>query len=135
MLIEKLVQRVMSHKMDEQIRRIKEFAKTDVKQIKTLAAEVVRQAEEDWGIAFNSELKSDSMKESCTYCGSQVSIQQDHIIAKSKGGVATTPACKACNTSKGDKPLMTWFRWLRINDASRWKKIVAHNHGKKSVII
>ncbi|MBL4708428.1 MAG: hypothetical protein JKY48_08335 [Flavobacteriales bacterium] len=36
----------------------------------------------------------------CTYCGSSLKIQQDHIIAQIKGGVTTTPACAKCNQSK-----------------------------------
>lgn len=49
----------------------------------------------------------------CVYCGaSNISLQLDHVVPKSKGG-ADTPenlvaACKPCNTSKGSKLLEVW---------------------------
>ncbi|MCT4587258.1 MAG: HNH endonuclease [Carboxylicivirga sp.] len=74
------------------------------------------------------------MSSVCTYCGSSRNIQDDHIIAQSKGGVATTEACAACNQSKSDKPLMEWLRWVKENDSYRWNRIVDHNYRKKSTI-
>jgi len=70
----------------------------------------------------------------CTYCGSSLNIQDDHIIAKTKRGVTTTPACAKCNQSKGNKQLMKWLRWLKKNDLYRWKRIVNYNFGKKNTI-
>lgn len=70
----------------------------------------------------------------CTYCGSTRNIQNDHIIAQSKGGVTTTPACSICNLSKGPKPLMEWFRWIKKKDPYRWQRIVSHNYNKRNSI-
>jgi 5-methylcytosine-specific restriction endonuclease McrA len=70
----------------------------------------------------------------CTYCGSSWNTEDDHIKAKSKGGVSTTPACKACNTSKGSKGLMEWLRWVKKNDVYRWNRIERKNHNGKSEI-
>ncbi len=74
------------------------------------------------------------MNNLCTYCGSTRKIQDDHIRAKTKGGVCTTEACATCNQSKGDKPLMEWLRWVKLNDAYRWNRIENYNYGKRNVI-
>jgi|WetSurMetagenome_2_1015567.scaffolds.fasta_scaffold25146_3 5-methylcytosine-specific restriction endonuclease McrA len=70
----------------------------------------------------------------CTYCGSTIETQDEHVIAQSKGGVATIPACRVCNQSKGDKPLMDWLRWVKRNDSYRWNRIKDFNYGKKNDI-
>lgn len=74
------------------------------------------------------------MKVECQYCGSKWNIQDDHVRAKSKGGVSTLPVCQKCNSSKGDKALMEWFRWLKRNDKYRWNRIVDYHHGCRSTI-
>jgi len=70
----------------------------------------------------------------CTYCGSTRNIQGEHVIAQSKGGVRTVPACRICNQSKGDKQLMEWLRWIKKNDTYRWNNIKSYNRGKRSDI-
>lgn len=70
----------------------------------------------------------------CTYCGSHINIHDDHVIAQSKGGVRTVPACAKCNQAKSDKPLMQWLRDMKQNNAYRWNRIEAHNKGKKNEI-
>ena len=40
------------------------------------------------------------VKKSCVYCGSTWNPKKDYIKPKSKGGVKTVIACKACNRSK-----------------------------------
>ena len=54
------------------------------------------------------------MTEPCSYCnGPSGSI--DHIQAVSKGGSPwwdnQTPACKKCNGTKGNRPLLEWMVW------------------------
>lgn len=66
----------------------------------------------------------------CTYCGSSWTPTQDHVIARIKGGKATVPACSRCNSSKGDKPLMKWLRWLKQNDKYRWEHVRDYNYGR-----
>lgn len=50
----------------------------------------------------------------CIYCGSKNSIQADHVIPISKGGVHSVgnlvPACRKCNQSKSNKLLSQWKR-------------------------
>ena len=70
----------------------------------------------------------------CIYCGSSWETETDHVIAKSKRGKRTVPACQACNRSKGDKPLMVWLRGLKKNDPYRWNRIKDYNYGKKNDI-
>lgn len=46
----------------------------------------------------------------CVYCGKKKPLTRDHIIPLSKGGGLTkenvVPACKSCNSSKLDKPVL-----------------------------
>ena len=70
----------------------------------------------------------------CRYCGSTWQTEDDHVIAESKRGKRTVPACQACNRSKSDKPLMGWLRWLKKNKPYRWSRIKKHNYGKKNDI-
>lgn len=70
----------------------------------------------------------------CIYCGSIWHPVKEHVRARSKGGVSTVYACRACNQSKGNKPLMEWLRWLKRNDYYRWSRIRDHNYGRKNPI-
>ncbi len=50
----------------------------------------------------------------CVYCGSKKDITIDHVVALNRGGANditnAIPACKSCNASKCDKPLLIWMR-------------------------
>lgn len=50
--------------------------------------------------------------ESCVYCNSIKNLTLDHIIPISKGGNTSfnnmVIACKACNSSKGNKEVFSW---------------------------
>ena len=70
--------------------------------------------------------------EVCIYCGSNEDINKGHLIAPSKGGKKTVSACKICNSSKGDKALMEWLRWVKENKSERWESIITHNKGKRN---
>ena len=70
----------------------------------------------------------------CTYCGSNRLIQDDHVIAQSKGGRHTVPACSACNQCKGDKALMLWLRDVKTYDRYRWLRIERWNNGRRNKI-
>lgn len=49
----------------------------------------------------------------CAYCGSRGTLQEDHVVAISKGGPHIIenilPACVSCNASKADTDAEEWF--------------------------
>lgn len=51
----------------------------------------------------------------CAYCGSTNRITQDHVQPLSRGGTDSpdnvVPACKSCNSKKGDKTPVEWGKW------------------------
>lgn len=52
-------------------------------------------------------------RDPCSYCGSRDKISPDHITAWIRGGQGDwenlTAACRACNSSKGDRTLLLWL--------------------------
>lgn len=50
----------------------------------------------------------------CAYCGESKPLTLDHFIPLSKGGVDSfeniIPACKTCNSSKGNRDAEVWFK-------------------------
>ena len=50
----------------------------------------------------------------CVYCGGTEGLSWDHLIPRSKGGPDTignhVPACRSCNSSKGDRDVLEWYR-------------------------
>lgn len=50
----------------------------------------------------------------CSYCGGKGDLALDHLIPSKLGGLDTgdnlLPACRACNSSKGAKDLLVWYR-------------------------
>jgi len=73
-------------------------------------------------------------RECCIYCGSTRSLHKGHLIAPSKGGQKPVSACETCNTSKGDKALMEWLRWVKKNKSEQWLSIIAFNKGKRGEV-
>lgn len=49
----------------------------------------------------------------CAYCGSEENLSVDHVFPRNLGGTDNADnlvcCCRKCNSSKGDKDLMTWF--------------------------
>lgn len=52
----------------------------------------------------------------CAYCGRSGPLDQDHVIPLSRGGrhaiANIVPACRSCNSSKGNKFLVEWQLFL-----------------------
>lgn len=50
----------------------------------------------------------------CIYCGSKESLSLDHIVPLNGGGAHCednlTVACRSCNASKNDRPLIEWIQ-------------------------
>jgi hypothetical protein len=68
------------------------------------------------------------------YCGNNRNIEDEHVMAVSRGGARIVPACRACNRSKSDKQLIVWLHWLKKNDLYRWNRIEKYNYGKRNDI-
>ena len=66
-------------------------------------------------------------KNKCAYCGKELPLERDHIVALTKGGGLKygniVPACKSCNSSKGNKDLLTWYRSKSFWSQEREEKI------------
>lgn len=64
----------------------------------------------------------------CAYCGSTSNITRDHIEPVSKGGLNLisniVPACKSCNSSKRNKPLVTWYTSQKFATPERLDKVL-----------
>lgn len=68
----------------------------------------------------------------CVYCGATETLSVDHIFARNKGGADDVEnlvcSCKSCNSSKGKKDMMTWYRerdqWPSIMILRRYLKLV-----------
>ena len=58
----------------------------------------------------------------------------DHVIPKSNGGLGKQQnrvwACRWCNTSKGNKTVENWVRWLQRADIKEWKQVAARKRRK-----
>ena len=70
----------------------------------------------------------------CAYCGAQVALAQDHLVAVINGGGYTAeniiPACGSCNSSKSTKRLESWYPRQSFYSEERDKKIQQHmNNG------
>jgi 5-methylcytosine-specific restriction endonuclease McrA len=56
----------------------------------------------------------------CAYCGASGPLQRDCILPISRGGRYTlenvVPACRGCNTSKGNAEVTTWMRRKRLDE-------------------
>lgn len=63
----------------------------------------------------------------CAYCGKESHLEQEHFIAISKGGGYTKgniiPACKSCNSSKGNKHFDEWYPKYKYYSEERKVKI------------
>lgn len=49
----------------------------------------------------------------CAYCGRELPLSMDHVVPLSRGGSNIieniVPACKSCNSSKKNTPLLIWM--------------------------
>lgn len=58
----------------------------------------------------------------------------DHVIPKSNGGLNRQAnrvwACRWCNTSKGNKTIENWVRWLQRAEVSQWKETARRKRRK-----
>ena len=66
----------------------------------------------------------------CCYCSKDDVLEQDHFIAFSKGGAYAVenivPACKSCNSSKGDNDFKDWYSFWIHYSLEREQKILQY---------
>ena len=73
-------------------------------------------------------------RKECAYCSSEQDLSWDHLIPTSKGGPNTisnhVPACRGCNSSKGDRDVLEWYRSRRDVQIPRlvWGKYLKLMH-------
>lgn len=73
------------------------------------------------------DLIKDWFNNKCCYCGKEKPLTQDHFVPLYKGGEYThnniLPACLNCNSSKGVKDAMLWYRVQTFYNRQREQKI------------
>lgn len=73
----------------------------------------------------------------CAYCGSKERLQQEHVIAVTKGGEYTfnniIPSCKPCNISKSNREWFEWYMMQASFDLIRAEKIRVHQEKVNSL--
>ena len=72
----------------------------------------------------------------CCYCNRELPLTIEHFIPITKSGELTRnniiPACKSCNSSKGNRDALTWFRKQEYYSKAREQKILSflgYNNG------
>lgn len=81
-----------------------------------------------------------SFSNSCAYCGNDKSVlHQEHVIAQLHGGAYAknniVPACVTCNSSKGTKPMISWYVRRRYFDSQRLEKILNYLYGDSNATV
>lgn len=63
----------------------------------------------------------------CAYCGCSGDLEVEHVVPISKGGEHhlgnIVPACHRCNSNKGRKDALQWYKTLAYYSEARWHKI------------
>lgn len=80
--------------------------------------------------------------QSCSYCGSTVNLQWDHIIALSRGGPDCIDnlvrACRVCNLRKGQRTISEYYedRWHQIPKLvrSKYVKLLLAEHERQGTM-
>lgn len=116
----------------EQILSKKKEWRANNKDLQTLASERRRSREASLPATLTKEEWEDikaRFNYTCAYCGASVTLERDHILALTKGGALSkdniVPACKSCNSSKGNRDMVAWFRSQRFWTQEKEAKIKA----------
>lgn len=76
--------------------------------------------------------KEQELPKECVFCGSQLELQTDHLIPRSRGGTDSADnlvlSCKKCNISRSDKGI---FEWLGLKEKDNLHRIVAGKYLKE----
>lgn len=73
----------------------------------------------------------------CSYCGKAAVLEQEHFLALSKGGEYAVsniiPACKPCNSSKGNKKFRDWYPSQKFYSKKREVTLLSYLGYKNSI--
>ena len=75
----------------------------------------------------------------CAYCGSTDGLEQEHVVPVTLGGRYEigniVPACRHCNASKHDKPLIAWYSTSDVFNPDRLHHILTYmsSYGKSPI--
>lgn len=87
---------------------------------KALPASLTQAEWEEIKVSFNNE---------CAYCGRKLPLERDHIIPLTKGGAFAkeniVPACKSCNSSKGNRDLIAWYKTKTFYTEQKLQKVLS----------
>ncbi len=87
--------------------------------------------EMNWSSSIRDYEKELERGRVCVYCGATTNLSIDHIIPVSRAGVDPRVtallesfdncvcACKACNSSKGDRDVFEWYGTERLDEIPR----------------
>ena len=77
----------------------------------------------NWSGSIREYIKERDVTGECIYCSSKTGLSVDHLIPRSRGGPESSDnavmACKACNSSRGDKGIYEWYELEGRNEVPR----------------
>jgi len=83
----------------------------------------LQSGEVNWSGSIREYIKERDVAGECIYCGSKTGLSVDHLIPRSRGGSESSDnavmACKACNSSRGDKGIYEWYELEGRNEVPR----------------
>jgi hypothetical protein len=83
----------------------------------------LQSGEVNWSGSIREYIKEQEVAGRCIYCGSTAGLSVDHLIPRARGGLESgdnaVTACKACNSSRGDKGIYEWYRLEGRDDVPR----------------
>ena len=73
----------------------------------------LRSGDIEWSGSIREWVKERELPDACIYCNAIDGLTTDHLIPRARGGpdIADNAvvACRACNSSKGDRGVYEWF--------------------------
>jgi hypothetical protein len=83
----------------------------------------LQSGEIEWSGTIREYVREREMPNQCIYCGATEQLSYDHLIPRSRGGPDVPDnvvmACRACNSSKGDRGVYEWYKLDRRYDVPR----------------
>jgi 5-methylcytosine-specific restriction endonuclease McrA len=83
----------------------------------------LRSGEIAWSTSIREWVRERESARACIYCGATGDLSTDHLVPRARGGpdVADNAvvACRACNSSKGDRGVYEWFGLQRKDTVPR----------------